>query len=57
MCTVATLRRLAERLNTPGRPWVRRFLGLTVGWRAAARSPSWERRVHDGLVKRGVHDL
>ena len=25
-CTAATLRRLAERLNTPGRPWVRRFL-------------------------------
>jgi very-short-patch-repair endonuclease len=58
MCTVVTLRRLAERLNTPGRPWVRRFLRV-LDSRAAGRprESDWERRVLDALVKRGVNDL
>ena len=35
MCTVATLWRVAERLNTPGRPWVRRFSACSLGARRA----------------------
>jgi very-short-patch-repair endonuclease len=58
LCTVATLYRLAERLNTPGRPWVRRFLRVLAG-RAPGRprESDWERRVYDGLVQRGVRGL
>ena len=48
----------AERLNTPGRPWVRRFLKVL-----ARRSPGRpsesepELLVHDALVSRGVVGL
>jgi very-short-patch-repair endonuclease len=56
--TVATLWRAAERLNTPGRPWVRRFQRV-LACRApgSARESDWERRVFDALVQRGVHDV
>ena len=47
-----------ERLNTPGRPWVRRFLRvLTARVPGRSRESDWERRVCDGLVRRGVSDL
>jgi very-short-patch-repair endonuclease len=58
LCTVATLYRLAERLNTPGRPWVRRFLRvLSARVPGRPRESDWERRVCDGLVRRGVSGL
>jgi very-short-patch-repair endonuclease len=57
-CTVPTLYRHAERLNTPGRPWVRRFLRILAGRvPGRPRESDWERRVCDGLVQRGVNDL
>ena len=39
LCTTTTLHRLAERLDTPGRPWVRRFLRVLAG-RAPGRPAS-----------------
>lgn len=58
LCTVATLRRLAERLNTPGRPWVRRFLRtLDARVPGRPRESDWERRVLDSLSARGVTGL
>lgn len=58
MCTMATLSRVAERLNTPGRPWVRRFLRVLAGRTTGRpRESDWERRVHDALVNRGVSDI
>jgi very-short-patch-repair endonuclease len=58
LCTVATLYRLAERVNTAGRPWVRRFLRvLAARVPGRPRESDWERRVCDGLVRRGVSDL
>jgi very-short-patch-repair endonuclease len=58
ICTAATLRRLAGRLDTPGRPWVRRFLGVLDGRvRASPRESEWEMKVHDALVAAGVGDL
>lgn len=55
---MATLSRVAERLNTPGRPWVRRFLRVLVGrTMGRPRESDWERRVHDALVNRGVSDI
>jgi very-short-patch-repair endonuclease len=58
LCTEATLFRVAERRNTPGRPWVRRFLRVLAGRAPGrARESDWERRVFDALVKRGVVGL
>ena len=58
LCTEATLFRIAERRNTPGRPWVRRFLRVLAGRAPGrARESDWERRVFDALVKRGVVGL
>jgi very-short-patch-repair endonuclease len=58
VCTAETLRRLAERLNTPGRPWVRKFLRVLAGRAPGrARESDWERRVFDALVRRGVDGL
>jgi hypothetical protein len=58
VCTEATLHRTAERRNTPGRPWVRRFLRVLAG-RAPGRprESDWERRVFDALVRRGIEGL
>ena len=58
MCTAATLCRVAERLSTPGRPWVRRFLHI-LAERAPGRprESDWERRVYDGLIRRRVADV
>jgi very-short-patch-repair endonuclease len=58
ICTEATLYRTAERRNTPGRAWVRRFVRVLAG-RAPGhpRESDWERRVVDALVRRGVSDL
>ena len=58
LCTMTKLRRLAERLNTPGRPWVRKFLRvLDARNPGRARESDWERRVLDALVARGVADV
>jgi very-short-patch-repair endonuclease len=58
ICTLETLRRTAERLNTPGRQWVRRFLRI-LAQRAPGRprESDWERKVFDALFARGVSDL
>lgn len=58
LCTYESLLRVARRLDTPGRPWVRRFLRI-LGERAPGkpRESDWERRVFDALVTRGVGDL
>lgn len=57
-CTGDTLYRVAERMNTPGRPWVRRFLRV-LGGRApgSARRSDWERQVFDALRARGINDV
>jgi hypothetical protein len=58
ICTAATLARIASRLDTPGRPWVRRFL-RALGERHPGRAAEseWEIKVVDALVARGVADL
>lgn len=58
MCVIATLERTAARLDTPGRPWVRRFM-RTVSGRppGAAAESEWEMRVFNALIGRGVYDL
>lgn len=58
ICTLDELCRVAERLNTPGRPWVRRFLRvLAHRLPGRPRESDWERRVCDALGARGVHDI
>lgn len=58
MCTAATLHRTATRLDTPGRPWVRRFLAVLAGrLDGAALESDWEVRVVDALRARGVAGL
>ena len=58
LCTYESLLRCAERLNTRGRPWVRRFLRVLEARRPGRpRESDWERRVHDALIDRGVTDL
>jgi very-short-patch-repair endonuclease len=58
VCTIASLQRCAERLNTPGRHWVRRFLRvLESRLPGAPRESSWELRVHTALVARGITDI
>jgi very-short-patch-repair endonuclease len=58
ICTIASLTRCAERLNTAGRPWVRRFLRILESRTPGRpRESSWERRVHDALIARGITDL
>lgn len=57
-CTIESLYRVAERLNTPGRCWVRRFLRvLDARQPGRPRESDWERRVVDALRARGVTDL
>lgn len=59
MCTVATLVRVAQRLNTPGRPWVRRFLAVLAERTgdAVACDSDWELKVVTSLRDRGIGDL
>ena len=58
LCTYDSLIRCAERLNTPGRPWVRRLVRVLEGRRPGQpRESDWERRVCDALITRGVADL
>jgi len=58
LCTYDSLLRCADRLNTPGRAWVRRFLRVLEARRPGQpRESDWERRVHDALIERGVTDL
>ena len=58
MCTVATLARTAGQLESPGRPWVRRFLAvLEQRHPGAAAESEWELRVCNALVRRGVRGL
>ena len=55
LCTEATLCRVAERLNTPGRPWVRRFLRVLAGRAPGrARESDWERPRLRRTRQRGV---
>jgi hypothetical protein len=55
LCTSTTLQSTAERLSTPGRPWVRHFLDLLVARTPGAPAESeWELRVFDALSRRGV---
>ncbi len=54
-CTLATLRRVAEPLATPGRPWARRFLGILDRIpEGKAPESHWESRVFDALRQRGI---
>lgn len=57
-CTALTMRRVAEPLATPGRPWARRFLEL-LDSRPGGGPPEsdWESVVCHELVRRGVHGL
>lgn len=56
--SVEGLRRCAERLNTPGRPWVRRFLRVLAGRLPGAPSDSGgEDKVLQAFQRRGVRDL
>jgi len=58
MCTRETLFRVAERLDTRGRPWVRRFLRVLGSRHPSAASESeGELRVLNALVERGVEGL
>ena len=57
-CTEGTLRRLAERLVSPGRPWVRRFLRVLDRRHPGAPGASDpERDVYEALCDRGVVGL
>lgn len=58
LCTVATMRRVAEGVDTPGRPWVKRFLSI-LDERTAGRVPEshWESRVVAALRDRGIADV
>lgn len=54
LCTVNTMRRVAEPLATPGRPWARRFLELLADRPNGGVAEShWESRVAAALVERG----
>ncbi len=54
-CSLATLRRVAEPLATPGRPWARRFLGVLDRIpEGKAPESHWESRVFDALRQRGI---
>ena len=58
MCTVTTLHREGERLNTPGRPWARQFLAiLATRHDGAACESEWELRVVEALRRRRVAGL
>jgi len=58
MCTIATLHRTANRLATPGRPWVRRFLAvLAQRHPGAAAQSAAELVVFQALELRGVRGL
>lgn len=57
-CSVDTLRQCAERLNTPGRPWVRRFLRVLGGRLPGAPSESGgEFDVLMEFQRQGVRDM
>ena len=58
LCTPVTLRRVADRLISPGRLWVGRFVRV-LGERTAqaAAESEWEGRVFDDLQRRGVSGL
>jgi len=57
-CSDAGLHRCAERLDTPGRPWARRFLRVLAGRLPGLPSESaGELNVLREFVRRGVHDL
>jgi very-short-patch-repair endonuclease len=58
MGTAESMRRIAESLNTPGRPWARRFLEvLEQRPGGGARESHGESRVVSALFQRGVSDL
>ncbi len=58
LCTPTTLHRVADRLSSPGRPWLGRFLRILGARTAGAAAESeWERRVFDDLARRGVSGL
>ena len=57
-CTEATLCRTAERINTPGRGWVRRFLRVLASRRPGAPAESeGELRVFRALTRDGASGL
>jgi hypothetical protein len=58
MCTIDTLRRTAEWIATPGRPWARQFLEMldTRAGGGAAES-HWESLVAPALIEVGIPDL
>jgi len=58
MCTATTLRRIAERLVVPRRPWATRVLDLLDARRDDSPAESeWELRVASALRGRGVEGL
>ena len=55
LCTTSTLLRTAQELDTPGRPWARRFLRLLAQRAPGAPAESeWEQRVYAALARRRV---
>ena len=57
-CTESTLSRTAERINTPGRAWVRKFLRVLASRHPGAPAESdGELKVLRALTRRGVHGL
>ena len=57
-CSQAELRRCAELINTPGRPWVRRYLRILEGRLPGAPSESnGELNVLGEFQQRGVRDM
>ncbi len=57
-CSEEGLRRCAERLDTPGRPWVRRYLRVLAGRLPGAPSESHgELNVLGEFLRRGVRDI
>jgi hypothetical protein len=58
LCTLDTLRRTAEWIATPGRPWARQFLEMLETRAAGGAAEShWESLVGPALVEAGVPDV
>lgn len=57
MGTAATMRRVAQSLDTPGRPWARKFLAVLDDRAAGTRRSHGESRVVAALRERGIPNL
>jgi len=57
MGTAATMRSVAASLNTPGRPWARKFLAILDDRAAGTRASHGESRVVAALRERGIRGI